>query len=422
MILDNKCVTVEEKRALKQNSMANFIQKNLADFHKSGYLALQIKVENRLLLPFLREKAARIQKTTGKKILIINGAERTVSEVHRVFHLEEKLQLLNIHSFTLTRNQLNLFDPTKLIGFDLLYIHRSRASKNLLQLIQLFKRANKKVFFDIDDLVFDVDVVDQLAFLKKETPTFRLEFLHEMAEMLEVMKQSDLILTPTTFLCQYIEKKYHRKTALLQNHLDQDSLKIGQNIHREKIHQKSAQKDVTIAYFPGTRTHETDFASIEATLLSLLKKHPELRLKIVGHLTLPKSFLGFSSRIRQQKPVAYKNLMNCYRDVDMSLAPLEYGSDFCEAKSELKFIFAAAAGIPSVVTDTQANRAAITSGRNGFLCRNNHDWYQALETLIVDEKFRQKMGQAAFDFCQQIYTPSFQAKKLKKILQDYANF
>jgi glycosyltransferase involved in cell wall biosynthesis len=398
--------------------MFHFLQKNLADFQKSGWLAIQIKVENRLKLPLLKKKAQEIQGLQQKKILIINGAEKTVSEVHRVFHLQEKLDYLGIPSFVLTRNQLNLFSPGDLQNFDLLFIHRSRASDHLMKLIDLFQASKKPVFYDIDDLVFDQEIVGQLAFLKRATPEFRQAFLQEMSETLDIMKKSDLIITPTQFLSDYIKKKYALATEVLHNHLDQDSLNIGKQIFAEKL----PSNKVTLAYFPGTRTHEKDFDSIERVLLDLLKRYPQLYLKIVGHLQLNQKFSPYQARISQQKAVPYRKFMQTFRGVDINVAPLEYGSDFCEAKSELKFIFAAAAAIPSVVTDTAANRFAIQQGKNGFLCKNSKDWQEALSSLIQDKKLRAEMGKAAYDFCYKVYTPEFQAKELAKILKKYANF
>lgn len=77
---------------------------------------------------------------------------------------------------------------------------------------------------------------------------------------------------------------------------------------------------------------------------------------------------------------------------DIGLAPLKR-SRFNECKSELKVIEYQAAGVVPVAEDIAPYRRAITHGVNGFLCRTEHDWKDAIETLVNESDTLREMSQ-----------------------------
>ncbi len=226
---------------------------------------------------------------------------------------------------------------------------------------------------------------------------------------------ADLIITPTDFLSKYIKNKYHVKTTVLRNHLDQKSLDNGKNIFIKN--KNKVKKDIIIGYFPGTKTHQKDLETINQTLQKLLQKYSHLKLKIVGDPSLATSFDQTKKQIILHKKVPYKKLMKLYRDVDINLAPSEINNDFCESKSELKYFFAGACGIPTIASATNAFEYAIKNGVNGYLCYKDKDWDKYLEELINNRQKRLSMGKKAFSHVQEKYNPNYQSLELKKILE-----
>lgn len=77
---------------------------------------------------------------------------------------------------------------------------------------------------------------------------------------------------------------------------------------------------------------------------------------------------------------------------DIGLAPLKR-SRFNKCKSELKVIEYQAAGVVPVAEDIAPYRRAIRHGVDGFLCRTEHDWKAAIETLVEDHDLRSRMRQ-----------------------------
>lgn len=393
------------------------IKKQIDDFNRYGWPGVRLKIKNRIFSLFIKEKVIKIyyqaKVNHQKSILIINGAEKTVSEVHRVFHLEDKLKLLNIPYFTITSNMINRLSVDSLTNFDLLYIHRSNTEGNILDLINQYHKLKKIVVYDIDDLIFDKNQVNSIPFIKKGDKLAHQKFIDQANQHLTVMKMADLITTPTNFLSNYINKKIKTPSMVLRNHIDQNNLDKGVII----LNKKNNKDQIVIGYFPGTKTHQKDFETIEKTIFNLLSKYLNLKLKIVGELSLENLPKKIQKQVIKQKKVPYKKIMEIYKDIDINLAPLEMKNDFCEGKSELKYFFAGACGIPTIASATNAFKHAITNEENGYLCYKSNDWEKYILKLIKNKKKRYQIGKNAFNQVNQEYTPEHQAKQLDKILK-----
>ncbi len=400
--------------------MINYIKKQTNDFKEWGWAGVLTKIKNRLSNSIVKieiKKNLFLGKSKNRKtILIVNGAEKTVSEIHRIFHLEDKLGISNIIHTTLTGNILNRLFTKKLYDFDLLYIHRCYYQENIVNLIHKFKENKKIVIYDVDDLIFDKDQIQKISFLKTADDNIRQHFIKNTNNYLKMIKMTDLVITPTNFLSKYIKNKYHINTTVLRNHLDQRSLDFGEKIYHQTKNKKI--NNITIGYFAGTKTHQNDFEIIHKSLTKILKENPKVKLKIVGDPSLAEVFKKFPKQIYTHKKVPYKKLMNLYEDIDINLAPLEVNNDFCESKSELKYFFAGACGIPTIASATDAFRYAIKNEQNGYLCKTENDWYKYLNILIKNKNIRKKMGKLAFKHTRSKYNPKYQAQQLIKILKE----
>jgi len=396
-----------------------YLKKQISDFQKWGWNGVSTKIKNRLIAPKTKFKINKTleqsRKYQRKSILIINGAAKTVSEIHRVKHLEDKLSLLKIPFVSINDNLLNKFLPENIYNFDLFYIHRCQYKNKLIELLDNLRKENKTIIYDIDDLIFDQDQIKKISFLKTMDSVFKKNFIKNTKSHLKIMKKCNLTITPTNFLSKYINDKYHIKTEVLRNHLDQKSLDNGKKIFIKN--ENKINKTVTIGYFPGTKTHQKDLEIINENIQELLQKYPHLKLKIVGDPSLATFFSKTKKQIIVHQKVPYKKLMKLYDGVDIHLAPLEINNDFCEGKSELKYFFAGACGIPTIASATDAFRYAIKNGVNGYLCYKNDDWKKYLEELINNPKKRLSIGKKAFKHVHQEYTPKYQSQELAKILK-----
>jgi glycosyltransferase involved in cell wall biosynthesis len=77
--------------------------------------------------------------------------------------------------------------------------------------------------------------------------------------------------------------------------------------------------------------------------------------------------------------------------LNIGLMPLKEDR-WSEGKCGFKLIQYMALGIPALASPAGVNKALVENGRDGFLCRNEDEWYQALKILIEDAPLRQSMG------------------------------
>jgi hypothetical protein len=70
-------------------------------------------------------------------------------------------------------------------------------------------------------------------------------------------------------------------------------------------------------------------------------------------------------------------------------------SRFNESKSAVKWLEAAAVGVPTVASASTPFRDAVDHGRTGMLCRTLEDWRDSISTLIDSSELRGRMGAAA---------------------------
>ena len=105
-----------------------------------------------------------------------------------------------------------------------------------------------------------------------------------------------------------------------------------------------------------------------------------------------------------------------YARFHVSIAPLEVGNPFCEAKSEVKYIEAALVGVATVASPTEPFSAAIRHGETGFLATDDDSWYEALSRLVVDERLRNEVAANAHRDVLTRYGPENRTRVVTELL------
>jgi len=398
----------QEKDFLKQNSPRAYFPR------------IQNRLGRRHFIQAL-QSAKPSPISSPPKILIIAGAPNTVAHIHRVDHLEEKLQLLKLTYLTIPQSSLTLTPrPATLANFDLLYIHRATLDLPLQALLDSFRLQNKPIIFDIDDLVFDTAVLPAIATSQNLSPEITSLYQETMLRHQDVMRQATLLVTPTQYLSDYASQFFNLPAAVLPNHLDQNSLDLGRRLGQAHLSRPAPPPGrLRLGYFPGTATHNHDFAVVAPALLRLLAAHPLLALRVVGYLDLPPAFDPFlaSGQVQLLPAVPYSELIDQYANLDLNLAPLKSATEpFCAGKSELKYFFAGICGLPTIATPTPPFADALTRSRGGRLAATPANWYRQLNAFLRSPKSLSPLAKRAFRDCQKTYSPTEQAKILKKIL------
>lgn len=321
-------------------------------------------------------------------VLII--AELSIPQCRR-YRVEQKVEgfaLLgmpaNVVSWTDQSAARNLMQTSALVIF-----YRTPALPEVLVLRDEARRLGLKTFFDIDDLVFDVAAYAQNSNLKKLPPAEQKNLLAGAELYCSMLCATDHAIASTPVLAEHMQPFCQGRVYLVENALDHDLLRLTEEAIAFPVSDR-----VIVGYGSGTRTHDADFALASAGLLRLLTAWPQVDLVIFGYLELPATFSPFLSRVRRIPFLAAHDYYRALRQFDINLAPLE-GGVFNDAKSNIKFIEAAAFGIPTVASPCAAFTQVIRHGENGFIAGNADEWFASLAALVQDKALRQKLGQRA---------------------------
>jgi glycosyltransferase involved in cell wall biosynthesis len=153
---------------------------------------------------------------------------------------------------------------------------------------------------------------------------------------------------------------------------------------------------IVIFYGSGTKAHNSDFLDLAGdALATVMEHHAEVRLMIVGHLSLDARFEPFLDRIVRIGWVPdARSFWSLLAEADINIAVLAtYATT--DAKSEIKWLEAAAMAIPSVVSATAHYREVLEDRVDALLADSPESWLASLERLVVDPTLRRSIGEKA---------------------------
>ena len=372
-------------------------------------------------------------------VIFINGCDYSVPHPirYRIDHQREQLQAAGI--FTGFANAWDVTDDLLRHG-RVFVIFRCPLTDTISQFIRKAKALNKRVIYDIDDLVIDTSYTDLIPYVAAMKPEDKVLYDDGVRRMGETLKLCDAAITTTEDLAaelrKYVPRVYvNRNTAselmlrysdiavrrrdvlpkLDPSRIDRHEHKQYQNACAREARRK--QGEVRIGYFSGSITHNADFDLVLEALVRVLQDRSQVKLVIVGDLDLPEALVPFSDRIIATPFCEWKRLPMLIADCDINIAPLG-DSIFNRAKSENKWVEASLVKVPTVASNVGAFKTMIDDGVTGLLCDNVPDaWYQTLVSLVDDSDKRLQIASAASSFCRKNCTTVGSCQNIAHIIQ-----
>ncbi|WP_185993716.1 glycosyltransferase [Variovorax sp. KBS0712] len=345
------------------------------------------------------------RESRGQRILIV--AELSLPACKR-YRVDQKLAMFNIVGYEASaidwRDHARCMRAMQFHGLVIFY--RVPASTETVKLAEEARRLLVPTFFDVDDLVFEVDEyrenLEALG-LPSEMREAALDGARQYREMLRLCLHG-IASTPT--IARHMKGHVAGEVHILENGLDDQILRIAE---RAAPSSEATSIDVvTIGYGSGSRTHDADFIVAADALARVMQRHANVRLVVHGPLKVPPSLAQHADRIFSVPFLEADDYLLALSSWHISIAPLE-NTTFNHAKSNIKFIEAAAFRIPSICSATGPFSAVITHGLNGMLARNSEEWEQALTLLITDRPLRHRMGNEAYRSAMSRYRPTAMA-------------
>jgi len=313
--------------------------------------------------------------------------------------------------------ELAVFDRSDIDDFcsaastaDLAIFYRLASSVEVLLAIATCRTLGIPAVYEIDDLVFDAhnfpEEHDAYCGSITEQEYRNLQFGVPLIR--HAASLCDAGLASTEHLAAHLRTVVRSEHVLVQRNGLSETLSQVARSAVPRARKRGEGAPITLFYGSGTRAHGIDFLRILAPALDkLLAQHHAVRLVLCGHVEADGGLAKFGPRVRWVPPIEDREAyLAQLLDVDINLAVLRQ-STFNDCKSEIKWLEAAAFGIPSVVSNVGGFLETLQDGVDVILAPPNPKaWYSLLQELIVDPDRRIDIGSAARRKAIELYHPS----------------
>jgi glycosyltransferase involved in cell wall biosynthesis len=294
-----------------------------------------------------------------------------------------------------------------ILDCQLLTLVRFRWTYALENLVQAARIRGIPILFDTDDLVFDIAHVPALINMQNidQRTDSEMNYWFSYAARLEKSASlADAMLTTNDYLARFLTDSFQKPVYVIRNFLNREQIDFSTSCLAEKRRAPRSSR-FTLGYFSGSPSHFFDLHSITDELCALLEDIPDLELLIVGYMDLAPQLAKYArqGRITCHKLVDFLTLQRLIAQVDLNLAPL-YKNDFTECKSELKYFEAAIVETLTIASPTYTFRHAISSGVNGYLCRQG-EWYATIHSIYHNQENQKPVLARARELVRQTYSP-----------------
>jgi glycosyltransferase involved in cell wall biosynthesis len=267
---------------------------------------------------------------------------------------------------------------------DVLVVCRAGYTPEIDRLICSLQSKGKKVFFDVDDLVFDPSYVN-LVLSSLDQDTSKAEVWNQgfgwVGRIGATLRLCDAAVATNCYLAEMIREFSGKETRVIPNFLNREQIQISDRIFQAKLANGFGRiGPLSIGYFSGSPTHNKDFRIVTSALEEILHRYGNVSLRLVGYIDLKDELLDHRSRMEFVPFQDFINLQRVIGSTEINIAPLQDNA-FTNCKSELKYFEAAAVGTVTIASPTFTYARAIEHGTNGYLA-NSYDWFDELQKVI----------------------------------------
>ncbi|MGQ9895819.1 MAG: glycosyltransferase [Roseiflexus sp.] len=338
---------------------------------------------------------------------------------YRIWHHLEQAQIAG-----LTADAVSLHDSQRLYDLsqtDLIYVHRLPLAALTLPLVVASRLRRIPLVFDTDDLVWD-EQERQYNFLDRHHSAATIaQLMRTVRATRRLMRCATALVLSTPYLAKLASADMSRPTFISPNVLSREQIALSQRAFEER--RRRSPSAPIIGYFCGhAHVHDEDLASVGAALRAVMEAYPGVRLRFYGDLSLPPELreLPIRERIELLPVVDWRDLPCHIAAVDINIAPL-VDNPQRRGKSAVKYLEAAAVGVPTVAARLEPYQDVITDGATGFLAATPGEWETALRRLLRDPDLRLRIGDAARVETLERHTTDRRATGFARMIEEIAS-
>lgn len=228
------------------------------------------------------------------------------------------------------------------------------------------------------------------------------------------LKLSDAIICSTRFIKENLELLFPGKPVyVIPNAVD---FSVWDTMKPNPIVKKEPGR-IRIGY-TGCLNHGGDLQLVNKPILKLLNEFPNVEFIAVGAMRSGQGVITHDRSYLINHWVAIDNWPAACKgwQIDIGIAPL-MDINFNRAKSNLRWLEYSAMKLPTVASHVRPFAESIRPGKDGFLCRSQQSWYNALKELIVNEEKRRAVGETAYERVKTDFNLDVIAKRYKSVLE-----
>ena len=213
------------------------------------------------------------------------------------------------------------FEPFIVLNYRVIIFFRCPWTEKVEKAIILAKSLNKKVLFDIDDLVFDQKYTNVIPYVKALSLKEKESYDNGVILMGKTLKLCEGAITTTDALAKEL-RNYVPKVFVNHNVASEEMWKISQNALIKK-NNKNKGDHIIIGYFSGSITHNPDIEMIKEPLIKILREFKNVQLLLLGILNFPNFLEDLHSQIIIKNFRNWTELPDFISSVDINIAPIE---------------------------------------------------------------------------------------------------
>lgn len=267
---------------------------------------------------------------------------------------------------------------------DILVICRTRYDHRVNHLVGAFRKRRKKILFDTDDLVFDVDYTHLLVKtldLDIENPQVWHDWFSYLSRLGATLKLCEGAITTNEYLADQLRRFAGVPVSVVPNFINPEQLALSDRVFEAKqAMAPGGNEQIHLGYFSGSPSHNRDFALVTQALEAALEQDPRLAVVVVGYIEAGPGLERFGPRVTRYPFHDYVNLQRLIGSVEFNLMPLQHNV-FTNCKSELKYFESAVVGTPSIASPTYTYARAIRHGSTGYLAQA-HEWLEVIREAV----------------------------------------
>ena len=266
---------------------------------------------------------------------------------------------------SIKKRLLNLFPAQK---YDLVFIQREAFMLGTSFFEKLMKKSGAKLIFDFDDAIWLPNISEgnkKLAFLKNPAKTE------------DLIRIADLVFAGNAYLKQYA-LRFNPKVVIVPTTIDTE------------VYQKPATQadhDAVCIGWSGSLSTIEHFKYLLPVLEKLKQKYADkISFKVIGDANFQVPALGIKGMDWKREEEVPE-----ISSFDIGIMPLP-DDDWTKGKCGLKGLQYMALEVPTIMSAVGVNTKIISDGENGFLARNEDEWFQKLCLLIENSELRKRVG------------------------------